>query len=59
MTTTGAFVTVEKSAEQLVREDIERQTLEAAAARIEKQHGNPVYMKAWQRAASILRAMKP
>jgi hypothetical protein len=52
-------VPAEKSQEQLAREDIERQALESAAARLERESGNPVYVQAWKRAARILRGMKP
>ena len=52
-------VTVEKTSQQLERESIERQALEAAAKRVEGYHGNPVYRKAWEKAAKIIRAMKP
>lgn len=51
-------MTIDKTTDQLVREEIERQTLEAAAARIEREGGNPVYMQAWRRAAKIIRQMK-
>jgi hypothetical protein len=48
-----------KTPEQLTREEIQRQTLEAAALRLETQQGNAVYMAAWKAAARILRMMKP
>lgn len=49
----------EKTMEQLAREEIQRQTLEAAAQRVEMQNGNSVYQAAWRRAAKIIRALKP
>ena len=44
-----------KPPDQLAREDLIRQTLEAAARRLEKIHGNKTYMRAWQIAARELR----
>jgi len=48
-----------KTAEQLAREDVERQTLEAAAQRIEQENGNEIYRLAWKKAVRIIREMKP
>ncbi len=48
-----------KAPDQLAREEVERQTLELAAKRLEQEHGNPTYMQAWARAIRIIRAMKP
>lgn len=50
---------IEKSAEQLAREDLIRQTLEAAASRIEKESGNATYMRAWEIAARMVRELFP
>jgi hypothetical protein len=41
------------------RDDIVRQTLEQAAARVEGHNGNPTYRLAWKVAARIIRGMKP
>jgi hypothetical protein len=48
---------IEKSPEQLAREDLIRQTLELAAKRIEKESGNPTYMRAWELAARMVRGL--
>lgn len=48
-----------KPAEQLEREDIARQALEAAAAKLESRAGNSTYRRAWTIAADLLRSMKP
>lgn len=48
-----------KPVSQLEREDIERQTLEAAAKRIDNLSGSEVYQRAWKRAAEIVRSLKP
>lgn len=48
-----------KTAEQLAREDVERQALEAAARKIEGMAGSEVYQRAWKRASEIVRSMKP
>jgi hypothetical protein len=48
-----------KTAEQLSREEVVRQTLEGAARRVEQQAGNETYARAWKRAAELIRAMKP
>ena len=50
---------LEKTAEQLIREDVERQALEQAAKRLETEHGNSLYMKAWAKGARLIRDMKP
>lgn len=52
-------IVTHKPLDQLEREDIVRQALEAAAARLEKQAGNAVYRKAWETGAKLIRAMKP
>lgn len=49
----------EKSPEQLAREDLIRQTLEAAAKRIKKESGNSTYMRAWELAARMVLALIP
>ena len=46
-----------KPPEQLAREDLIRQTLEAAARRIEKLDGNPTYRQAWKIACRAIRGM--
>lgn len=50
---------IEKTPEQLAREDLIRQTLEAAAKRIEKESANPTYMRAWELAARMVRSLLP
>lgn len=57
--TTLADFGVMKTAEDLIREDIERQTLETVARRLEQEHGNETYMTAWRKAVKIIRSMKP
>ncbi len=52
-------MTSEKTVEQLQREDLERQVLEAAAKRIEALRGSEVYERAWKRAVEIIRSLKP
>jgi hypothetical protein len=47
-----------KSQEQIAREKVANETLEAAATRLEKQAGNRVYKAAWRAAAKLLRTMK-
>lgn len=47
----------DKPPEQLAREDLIRQILEAAAKRIEKESGNPTYKRAWQLAARMVRGL--
>jgi hypothetical protein len=47
----------QKSIEQLEREDLIRQTLEAAARRLEGLTGNPTYQQAWKIAARSIRSM--
>jgi len=46
-----------KPAEQLAREDLIRQTLEAAARRLECLTGNPTYQQAWRIASRAIRSM--
>lgn len=53
------MIVFEKTPNQLERESIERQALEAAAKRIEEEAGNSVYVAAWRRAARIVRSLKP
>lgn len=48
-----------KSAEQLAREQIQREILEAVAKHLERKIGNEVYRWAWKAAAKDIRAMKP
>jgi hypothetical protein len=48
---------IAKSTEQLAREDLIRQTLEAAATAIEKKHGNSTYVRAWAIAAREIRLL--
>lgn len=45
--------------DQLERDDIARQALEAAAKLLEQRSGNGVYQKAWQIGAKLIRGMKP
>lgn len=48
-----------KTPEQLQREDLERQTLESAAKRLESQgYQSEAYRKAMKTAAGIIRGMK-
>ncbi len=44
---------------ELVREEVERRILEKAANKIESLAGAEAYVKAWTRAARIIREMKP
>lgn len=53
------MITFEKSPEQLIREDIERQALEAAAKALETRAGNSLYEKAWKAGAKLVRSLKP
>jgi hypothetical protein len=46
-----------KSPEQLAKEDLIRQTLEAAASRVEQRSGNSTYVRAWTLAAIEIRKM--
>jgi hypothetical protein len=50
---------MDKTVEQLQREEIERQVLERVAQRIEQLAGSEVYERAWKRAVEIVRSMKP
>lgn len=43
----------------LERADAARRALEDAAARLEVQAGNSVYVAAWRKAARLIRLMKP
>lgn len=49
----------EKTMEQLAREEIVRQTLEAAARAVETENVNAIYQRAFRRAAKIIRALSP
>lgn len=53
----SGLILIEKTPEQLEREDIARQVLEAAAARVEAEAGNETYQAAWKRAAKIIRSI--
>lgn len=48
-----------KTPEQLRQEEIQRQTLELAAAQLEAKGGNSTYVAAWRAAAKFLRSLKP
>ena len=48
-----------KSKEQLEREHVVREALEAAARKVESLTGATGYEYAWKRAAREIRAMKP
>lgn len=48
---------IEKPLEQLAKEDLIRQALEAAARRIEGLDGNQTYQQAWKIAARSIRSM--
>lgn len=50
---------IEKPPGQLALEDIRRQVLEAAAKRLESHACGIAYRKAFDRAAEIIREMKP
>lgn len=49
---------IEKSPEQLEREDIARQALETAARTLEQRAGNEIYQRAWRAAAKVVRSLK-
>lgn len=49
---------VEKSPEQLAKEDLVRQALDAAANELERRSTNEMYAKAFKAAAKIVRSMK-
>lgn len=49
---------VEKSPEQLAKEDLVRQTLEAAAVKLETHAVGELYGKAYRSAAKLVRSMK-
>ena len=51
------LVLIAKTPEQLEREDLARQVLEAAASRVEAEAGNETYQAAWKRAAKIIRSI--
>lgn len=53
------MMTMEKTEEQLVREEVARQALEKAAKAIESRSGNAVYKRAWIIAAAVIRNLKP
>jgi hypothetical protein len=44
---------------ELERADAARKALEDAAAKLEGQAGNSVYVAAWRKAARLIRLMKP
>lgn len=46
---------IAKSPDQLAREDLIRQTLEAAAKKLEQKSGNSTYMRAWEIGAKDIR----
>jgi hypothetical protein len=48
-----------KTPEQLQAEEIQRQTLEDAAKRLEVRGGSSSYVAAWKAAAKFLRSLKP
>lgn len=51
--------TITKTAEQLAREDVQRQTMEAVARKLEAQtYQSEAYRKAMKTAAGIVRSMK-
>lgn len=51
-------IDMNKSPEQLAKEDLVRQTLEEAASRLETRAGNEIYTKAWRAAAKFIRSLK-
>lgn len=50
---------IQKPPAQLIKEDLIRQTLEAAAQRLEREGGNVSYAQAWKRAAKLIRSLAP
>jgi hypothetical protein len=50
---------IQKPPDQLIKEDLIRQTLVAAAKAIEVQKGNPTYRQAWKRAIHAVMSLKP
>jgi hypothetical protein len=48
-----------KTKDQLMAEAIARHTLEQAALKLEAMAGADAYVRAWQKAARVLREMKP
>jgi hypothetical protein len=50
---------VEKPADQVMKEDIACQVLEAAARKLENTHANKLYRSAWRAAAKMIRELKP
>lgn len=52
------LVLIEKTPEQLEREDLVRQALDAAANELERRSTNELYAKAFKAAAKIIRSMK-
>lgn len=50
---------ISKPPDQLAKEDLIRQTLEAAAKKLESFSWGVAYRKAFDRAAEIIREMKP
>ncbi len=49
---------IDKTPEQLEREDIARQALETAARTLEQRAGNEIYQRAWRAAAKVVRSLK-
>lgn len=49
---------IEKSPDQLAKEDLVRQALDAAASELERRSTNELYAKAFRAAAKIVRSMK-
>jgi hypothetical protein len=52
-------MTRDKTSEQLVREEVERQALERAAVTVEGLSGSTAYEQAWRKAARAIRELKP
>jgi hypothetical protein len=50
---------IDKSPHQLSKEDIARQALEAAARALEEYNCGKVYRKAMDKAAEVIRRLKP
>lgn len=48
---------IAKSPEQLAKEDLIRQIIEAAAARLEREDGNTIYKMAWKKGAKLIRRL--
>lgn len=52
-------MTIDKTLDQIAREEVERIALEAAAKKIEGEHVGRIYAFAFKRAARIVRSLKP